>query len=305
MILMTNYHIPVLYQQSLDALDIDPNGIYVDVTFGGGGHSKGILELLEKGRLIGFDRDADATENGIDDERFTLVHHDYRWISNFLEFNTSVPVDGILADLGVSSHQFDTAERGFSFRQDAAIDMRMDNDIEQTAGDVLNTYSQAQLQSIFTIYGEIKNARTLAQTVVSQRNSKKFATISDLITVCEQVMRKSDKRNKYLSQVFQALRIEVNQELKSLEILLEESANLIKPGGRLVVITYHSLEDRLVKNFIAKGNLQGKEEKDLYGNTIKPFDALNRKPILPTEAEIAENPRARSAKLRIAVRRDE
>lgn len=302
---MTSYHIPVLYKQSLDALSIDPNGTYVDITFGGGGHSKGILERLDKGRLIAFDRDADASENGIDDPRFTLVHHDYRWFTNFLEYNTAVPVHGILADLGVSSHQFDTAERGFSFRQDALIDMRMDKDIELTAADVLNQYSVAQLQSIFTIYGEIKNAKSLAQAIVTQRQSAPFKNISHLIELLESVMHRSDKRNKYLSQVFQALRIEVNQELRSLEMFLEQAPALLAPRGKLVVITYHSLEDRLVKNFIAKGNLHGQEEKDLYGNIIRPLDSETRKPIIPTEQEIVENPRARSAKLRVAIKRDE
>ncbi|MBI1184218.1 16S rRNA (cytosine(1402)-N(4))-methyltransferase RsmH [bacterium] len=300
---MTKYHIPVLYHQCLDALDIKADGTYVDITFGGGGHSRGILDHLgPKGRLIAFDRDADAAENGIDDARFTLVHHDYQWITNFLEYNTAVPVHGILADLGVSSHQFDTAERGFSFRQDAPIDMRMDKDIELTAAHVLNQYPVGKLQTIFTRYGEIKNARSLAQAVENQRRLSPFTHIAQLIDLLEHVMHKKDKRNKYLSQVFQALRIEVNEELLSLERFLEQVPNLLAPGGRLVVITYHSLEDRLVKNFIGSGNLEGRQEKDLYGNVLKPLEAVTRKPIVPTEAEIAENPRARSAKLRVAER---
>lgn len=298
--LMSKYHTPVLYQESLDGLNIQPNGTYVDVTFGGGGHSRGILEQLDNGKLIGFDRDAQAEDNFLEDPRFTLVNHDYRWITNFLAYNTAVPVNGILADLGVSSHQFDAGERGFSFRQDTPIDMRMDQDIEQTAGDVLNQYPSSTLQTIFTQYGEIKNAKTLAEAVVTERQRTPFKTTGDLIALLERVMFKRDKRNKYFSQVFQALRIEVNDELRSLEVLLEKSADLLAPGGRLVVITYHSLEDRLVKNFINKGNLTGKEEKDLYGQLLKPLLTVNRKPIVAPEEELAVNPRARSAKLRIA-----
>lgn len=290
----------MLYQECLDGLNIDPNGTYVDVTFGGGGHSKGILEQLTEGRLIAFDRDAEAEENLLTDPRFTLVKHDYRWITNFLGYNTAVPVNGILADLGVSSHQFDTGERGFSFRQDAPIDMRMDQDIDLTAADVLNEYPSALLQTIFTRYGEIKNAKTLADAVISERQRAPFKTTGDLTNLLEKVMFKRDKRNKYFSQVFQALRIEVNDELRSLEVLLEESANLLAPGGRLVVITYHSLEDRLVKNYMNKGNLKGQEEKDLFGQLVKPLLTVNRKPILASEEELAVNPRARSAKLRIA-----
>lgn len=290
----------MLYQECLDGLNIDPNGTYVDVTFGGGGHSKGILEQLTEGRLIAFDRDAEAEENLLTDPRFTLVKHDYRWITNFLGYNTAVPVNGILADLGVSSHQFDTGERGFSFRQDAPIDMRMDQDIDLTAADVLNEYPSALLQTIFTRYGEIKNAKTLADAVISERQRAPFQTTGDLTNLLEKVMFKRDKRNKYFSQVFQALRIEVNDELRSLEVLLEESANLLAPGGRLVVITYHSLEDRLVKNYMNKGNLKGQEEKDLFGQLVKPLLTVNRKPILASEEELAVNPRARSAKLRIA-----
>ena len=301
-LIMSKYHTPVLYQECLNALNIQPAGTYVDVTFGGGGHSKGILERLENGRLIAFDRDAEAEDNLLKDPRFTLVGHDYRWITNFLGYNTAVPVNGILADLGVSSHQFDTGERGFSFRQDTPIDMRMDQDIEQTAADVLNNYPSATLQTVFTHYGEIKNARTLAEAVVAERQRAPFKTTGDLIALLERIMFKRDKRNKYFSQVFQALRIEVNDELRSLEVLLEQSADLLAPGGRLVVITYHSLEDRLVKNFINKGNLAGKEEKDLYGQLLKPLLTVNRKPILPSEEELAMNPRARSAKLRIAER---
>jgi len=298
---MSEYHTPVLLHESIEGLNIIPNGTYVDVTFGGGGHSALILEHLNNdGRLIAFDRDNEALENRINDKRITYVNHDYRWLRNFLEYYQAVPVNGILADLGVSSHQFDTAERGFSFRWEADLDMRMDGNIEQSAADVLNEFPESALQSIFTTYGEVKNARSLAQAIISARKLQAFKTTGDLLAVLDKVMHKSDKRNKYYSQVFQALRIEVNQELKSLELFLEQSPAVLAPGGRLVVITYHSLEDRLAKNFINKGNFKGKEEKDLYGRPIKPLETVNRKPILPGEIEIEENPRSRSAKLRIA-----
>lgn len=297
---MSEYHVPVLLQESIDALNLQANGVYVDVTFGGGGHSTELLNQLEGGRLIAFDRDDNTHENRIDDERITYVDHDYRWISNFLEYNQAVPVNGILADLGVSSHQFNTAERGFSFRWESELDMRMDRDIQQTAADVLNQYPERQLQTIFAHYGEVKNARTLAGAIVTNRKLSPFKTTGQLLDILDKTVHKSDKKSKYYSQVFQALRIEVNEELKSLELFLESVPDTLAPGGRLAVITYHSLEDRLVKNFINKGNLKGIEEKDLYGRVIKALDTVNRKPIVPSAKEIEENPRSRSAKLRIA-----
>lgn len=297
---MSNYHVPVLLQESIEALKLQANGVYVDVTFGGGGHSSELLRQLEGGQLIAFDRDDNTHQNRLNDERITYVDHDYRWLQNFLEYHNAAPVNGILADLGVSSHQFNTAERGFSFRWDADLDMRMDRDLSLTAADVLNQYSEKDLQRIFTRYGEVKNARTLTDAVTNTRKFKSFKTTGQLIEVLDKTAHKSDKKNKYYSQVFQALRIEVNEELKSLELFLEATPAVLAPGGRLAVITYHSLEDRLVKNFINKGNLKGTEERDLYGRVLKPLDTVNRKPILPSSTEIEENPRSRSAKLRIA-----
>jgi len=299
-VVMSDYHVPVLLHESIEALNLQANGVYVDVTFGGGGHSTELLNQLEGGRLIAFDRDDNTHDNRIADDRITYVDHDYRWISNFLEYYQAVPVNGILADLGVSSHQFNTAERGFSFRWESDLDMRMDRDIQQTAADVLNQYPERQLQTIFAHYGEVKNARTLAQAIVSNRKLRPFKTTGQLLEILDKTAHKSDKKNKYYSQVFQALRIEVNEELKSLELFLESVPDALAPGGRLAVITYHSLEDRLVKNFINKGNLKGTEEKDLYGRVIKALDTVNRKPIVPSVREIEENPRSRSAKLRIA-----
>lgn len=297
---MSEYHVPVLLQESIEALNLQANGVYVDATFGGGGHAAELLKQLEGGELFAFDRDDNTHDNRIEDERISYVDHDYRWIQNFLEYHQAAPVNGILADLGVSSHQFNTADRGFSFRYDSALDMRMDRDLPLTAADVLNQYSERNLQTILTRYGEVKNAKTLATTIVATRKFKAFNTTGQLIEVLDKTAHKSDKKNKYYSQVFQALRIEVNEELKSLELFLEAIPSVLAPGGRLAVITYHSLEDRLVKNFINKGNLKGIEEKDLYGRLLKPLDTVNRKPILPGETEIAENPRSRSAKLRIA-----
>lgn len=302
-ILTSDYHIPVMLNESLEGLNLKRDGKYVDVTYGGGGHSKALLEKLgPSGQLFAFDRDSDAVENQLDDERLTLIHHDYRWIRNFLSYYKAVPIDGILADLGVSSHQLDTGERGFSFRQEADIDLRMDADTQQSAKEILNTYSAEELQRIFGEYGEIRNARTLAQNIVQSRSLKVIELTSDLVAVVEKTLHKRDKWSKYLSQVFQALRIEVNDELGSLKTLLEQCAELLTEGGRLSVITYHSLEDRLVKNFINTGSLDGKAEVDFFGNVNKPFKAVHRKPLLPTDEEIAGNPRSRSAKLRVAER---
>lgn len=306
MVTMTKYHTPVLLQESINRLVTEKNGVYVDVTFGGGGHTRHLLEQLGKqAKVFGFDRDSDAASDTVNDERFKLIRHDYRWIDNFLAYYKAVPVSGILADLGVSSHQLDTAERGFSFRQEAELDLRMDQDIETSAKDVVNQYPEHKIQQILTNYGELKNAKTLAREICSTRANSNIESTAQLCSVIDNCLRKSDKRNKFYSQVFQALRIEVNQEFRSLEIMLEKTADLLKPKGRLVVITYHSLEDRIVKNFIQKGKFRGQLEKDFYGNPLKPLDAVTRKPILPSVEEIEENPRARSAKLRIAEKRHE
>ncbi|MBI3141938.1 MAG: 16S rRNA (cytosine(1402)-N(4))-methyltransferase RsmH [Bacteroidetes bacterium] len=298
---MTDYHIPVMLEQCLEGLGIVPHGLYVDATYGGGGHSSAILHLLgPSGRLLAFDRDADVIGQKAQDQRLILINHDYRWITNFLDYHTAVPVHGILADLGVSSHQFDTDARGFSFRRDAPLDMRMDIDLALTAADVLNAYTEGQLQRVFTLYGEIKNAKTLAQLIVDKRKMAPITTTGQLAAVVGHAMHRNDKEHKYLSQVFQALRIEVNHELESLSLFLEQAPMLLKPGGRLVVISYHSLEDRLVKNLMETGNLEGISHTDLYGNILRPLTPVLRKPLLPSAHEVANNPRSRSAKLRIA-----
>ncbi|SMO78510.1 16S rRNA (cytosine1402-N4)-methyltransferase [Solitalea koreensis] len=288
--------------ECLDGLNIDPKGVYVDVTFGGGGHSKAILEKLgPEGKLISFDQDPDAANNVIDDERFTFVPQNFRYIKKFCRLHGVKEVDGILADLGVSSHQFDSAERGFSIRFDAELDMRMDQQGELTAKKVINEYSEEELHQIFGMYGEIINSKTLAKTIVLGRLNKSINTIQELKDIIKPVVKRG-KENQYHAQLFQALRIEVNQELEALKEMLEQTAELIKPGGRLVVMSYHSLEDRLVKNFINKGKFRGEVEKDFYGNELKPFESFTRKAISPTEEEIKENNRARSAKLRIGVK---
>ena len=301
---MYEYHKPVLLKESIDALITSPDGIYADATFGGGGHSREILKRLSiKGKLVGIDRDSDAISNAIsDDRRVKLIHNNFRFIHNYSLLETEGGFDGILADLGVSSHQFDTAERGFSFRYDAPLDMRMNTMSELTAADVVNGYTQEELEKVFHIYGEVDNARKLASLIVEKRTQSLIKTTEDLDKAIETATPKFAE-HKYLAKVYQALRIEVNQEMRSLEKFLEGSAKSLKSGGRLVVITYHSLEDRMVKNFIKTGNITGTMDKDVFGCCQTPFDALNRKPILPTEEEISENTRARSAKLRIAVKR--
>lgn len=373
---MYEYHKPVLLKESVDALISSPDGIYADATFGGGGHSSEILSRLsDKGRLIAFDRDADAVERAFDDPRFCLIHNNFRFIHNFTLFDQwkkdstdlensgekwreegtgsegqkeeklgsreSEPkgesellggselvsgselvgesklkrgselegeslnnsgLDGILADLGVSSHQFDTAERGFSFRYDAPLDMRMNTQAELTAADVVNNYDAEDLERIFRIYGEVDNSRKLTQLIIKQRSICPIETTGQLDKAIEEATPKFAE-HKYLAKVYQALRIEVNQEMRSLEKFLEGAAKSLKSGGRLVVITYHSLEDRMVKNFIKSGRVDGVLEKDLFGKSREPFEAVNRKPILPSEEEIAGNTRARSAKLRIAVKK--
>jgi 16S rRNA (cytosine1402-N4)-methyltransferase len=297
----TAYHNPVLLQECIEALGIKPDGVYVDVTYGGGGHSKLILEKLgAKGKLIAFDRDLDAQEGISTDPRLTLVHHDFIYLKNYLRHLEAIPVDGILADLGISSHQVDTPERGFSFRYDAPLDMRMDVEAEATAGDIVNTYSEAQLQDIFSRYGEVRNARSLAQSIIRKRNYRPLTLTSELVEAAEEVLPRGENIRKYLAPVFQALRIVVNNEMEGLESFLKQAIDVLKPGGRLVVLTYHSLEDRIVKNFIQSGNAEGVNLTDIYGNRQSPLAPVNRKPILPGDEEINRNPRARSAKLRIA-----
>lgn len=300
---MYEYHKPVLLKESVDALVSSPNGIYADATFGGGGHSREILSRLsEKGRLIAFDRDEDALKGAFDDPRFKLIHNNFRFIHNYSLLETESGFDGVLADLGVSSHQFDTAERGFSFRYDAPLDMRMNTQAQLTAQDVVNEYPVEELAKIFRIYGEVENAYKLASLIVSKRTLSPIGTTGDLDKAIESVTPKF-AQHKYLAKVYQALRIEVNQEMRSLEKFLEGATKALKSGGRLAVITYHSLEDRMVKNFIKSGNVDGEVEKDVFGRSVQPLEAVNRKPILPLEEEISENTRARSAKLRIAVKR--
>lgn len=300
---MSEYHEPVMLQQCLDGLAIKPNGIYVDLTFGGGGHSKAILEKLTDGKLFGFDQDQDAEGNAeaIDHPGFEFVQANFRFVKKYLKLYRIKEVDGVLADLGVSSHQFNKAERGFSTRFDAELDMRMDQHAPVSAKEVINEYSEADLHKIFGLYGEVRNAKTLASAIVSARANAPINTIGELKEILQKFAKRG-RENKYYAQVFQALRIEVNEELKALEEALLQMEDLIKPGGRLVVMSYHSLEDRLVKNFINKGRLDGVEEKDFYGNVLKPFKAINRKPITAGENELASNNRARSAKLRIAER---
>ncbi|HAQ20711.1 MAG TPA: 16S rRNA (cytosine(1402)-N(4))-methyltransferase [Prolixibacteraceae bacterium] len=293
------YHVPVLLNESVNGLEINANGDYVDVTFGGGGHSREIFSRLKSGRLFAFDQDEDAAANIIHDERFFFIRHNFKYIRNFLKYYEVEQVDGILADLGVSSHDFDVAGRGFSFRFDGDLDMRMNRDSVQTAADIVNSYSEDQLRTVFREFGEIDNAGRLAKQLVSARNIKPVKTIEQFraaIAPCVPRLQES----KYLAKVFQALRIETNHEMDVLHDFLEQSIELLKPGGRLVIITYHSLEDRMVKNFIKSGDLSGNQEKDFFGNVESPLTAINRKVIVPSEEEIKRNPRARSAKLRIA-----
>ncbi len=295
-----SYHDPVLLSESIDGLNISGSEICVDVTFGGGGHSKEILKQLnDDGKLFGFDQDADAEANAIDDGRFELVKQNFRYLKNFLKFYKAVPVDGVLADLGVSSHQFNEGERGFSIRFEGPLDMRMNQSGELTAADVVNNYEEQELIRIFKEYGEIKNAKQLVFEIIGRRESGPIETTQELVELVEAYIP-GKLRNKYLAQVFQALRIEVNDELGALKDMLEQSYEVLKVGGRLSVITYHSLEDRLVKNFIRKGKFEGEVEKDFFGNPQLKFKQINRKPILPSEEEIIINNRARSAKLRIA-----
>ncbi len=293
------YHDPVLLKECIEGLNINPAGIYVDVTYGGGGHSKEILKHLTTGKLYAFDQDDDAVKNKVADDRLVLIKQNFRYLKNFLKMYNALPVDGLLADLGVSSHQFDQAERGFSTRFDANLDMRMDRNSKVTAADVLNTYSEEDLKRMFKLYGEVDNAGKLAYFIFNSRKEKAIATVNDLKAAMERCVKRG-RENQYYAQVFQALRIEVNKEMEVLEEMLFQSIDVLKPGGRLVVISYHSLEDRLVKNIIRSGKVEGEVEKDFYGNPITPYKAVTRKPIVPDETEIGRNSRARSAKLRIA-----
>jgi 16S rRNA (cytosine1402-N4)-methyltransferase len=293
------YHKPVLLKECIAGLDIKPDGIYVDVTFGGGGHSREILKHLTTGKLYAFDQDEDAVKNKIDDPRFVLIKQNFRYLKNFLKLYNALPIDGLLADLGVSSHQFDEAERGFSTRFEAKLDMRMDRNSKLTAAEVLNTYSEEDLKRIFRLYGEVDNAGYLASIIFHNRKDREIDTVNDLKSMIIKCVKRG-RENQYYAQVFQALRIEVNKELEVLEDLLMQSLDVLKPGGRLVVMSYHSLEDRLVKNFTRTGKFEGEVEKDFFGNQLTPFIQITRKPVVPGENEIEENSRARSAKLRIA-----
>ncbi|AEE49058.1 16S rRNA (cytosine(1402)-N(4))-methyltransferase RsmH [Haliscomenobacter hydrossis] len=295
------YHNPVLASEAIEALNIQAGGTYVDATFGGGGHARLILQALdENARLIGFDQDEDAQRNALDDPRFTFVPHNFRFLRRFLRLHDAVEVDGILADLGVSSHQLNEAERGFSFRFDTQLDMRMNQQGERSAADVLATYTEAELQNMFGTLGEVRNSRTLAQAIVRERQVRPMRSISDLLAVLDPLVR--GQRNRYLAQVFQALRMEVNDEVGALQDFLEQSLQVLKPGGRLVIIAYHSIEDRMVKNFIKTGKVDGEMEQDFYGNITRPFEVITRKAMLPSEIEIKANPRSRSAKMRVAVK---
>ena len=294
------YHVPVLLKESVDGMNICPNGTYVDVTFGGGGHSREILSRLQKdGRLLGFDQDEDAERNIVDDPRFIFVRSNFRYLHNFLRYHNIEKVDAILADLGVSSHHFDDSERGFSFRFDGALDMRMNKRAGLTAADVVNTYAEERLADIFYLYGELKNSRKLASVIVKARANGQIKTIGEFLEIIKPLFGR-EREKKELAKVFQALRIEVNQEMEALKEMLTAATEALKPGGRLVVITYHSLEDRMVKNIMKTGNVEGKTTQDFFGNLQTPFKLVNNKVIVPDEEEIERNPRSRSAKLRIA-----
>ena len=297
---MTDYHIPALLNESIDGLNIKPNGTYVDVTFGGGGHSKEILSRLgERGRLFGFDQDVEAYENILNDDRFVFVRSNFRYLNNFLQYYQVERIDGVLADLGVSSHHFDDEERGFSFRYDSELDMRMNQSAKQTAADILNNYEENELSNLFYRYGELRMARKIASSIVFARQKQPLTTVNDFLEILDRFTQR-DKEKKVLAQAFQALRIEVNQELDALSEMLQQSVECLIPGGRISVISYHSLEDRIVKNFFRSGNIEGKIKKDFYGNPLTSLKIINRKVIIPTEEEQRLNPRSRSAKLRVA-----
>ena len=294
------YHVPVLLKESVEGMNLQPGGIYVDVTFGGGGHSR---EILRQGdstiRLFSFDQDEDAERNIVDDKRFTFVRSNFRYLHNFLRYHDVEEVDAVLADLGVSSHHFDDSERGFSFRFDGKLDMRMNKRAGMTAAEVVNTYDEERLANIFYLYGELKNSRKLASAITKARSNKQIVTIGDFLDIVKPMFGR-EREKKELAKVFQALRIEVNQEMEALKEMLYAATEALKPGGRLVVITYHSLEDRMVKNMMKTGNIEGKAEQDFFGNVQTPFRLINNKVIVASDEEVARNPRSRSAKLRIA-----
>lgn len=296
------YHVPVMLNECMEGLSILRNGTYVDVTFGGGGHSREILNRLgADGHLYSFDQDSDAEKNIIGDARFTFVRSNFRYLKNFIQYHKVDGVDGLLADLGVSSHHFDDKDRGFSFRFEGALDMRMNTRSGKTAADIINTYSESDLADVLYLYGELKNARKLASVLVRARATKPLETITDLLEMIKPYTTR-EKEKKFLAQVFQALRIEVNDEMKALKEMLLQALTVLKPNGRIVVMTYHSLEDRLVKNFFKTGNFEGKATQDFYGNFQTPFALINNKIIIPSDEEINLNPRSRSAKLRIAAK---
>ena len=298
----TAYHVPVLLKESVDGLNIGKGGCFVDVTFGGGGHSREILARLDaNGHLYSFDQDADAERNaeGMDERKFTFVRSNFRFLKNFLKYHGVEQIDGLLADLGVSSHHFDDSERGFSFRFEGKLDMRMNQRAGKTAADVVNTYDERQLADVFYLYGELKQSRKLAAAIVKARQTKTVVTIEDFLEVVKPFFR-NEREKKELAKVFQALRIEVNHEMDALRDMLKGATEMLKPGGRLVVITYHSLEDRIVKNLMKTGNVEGKEDKDFFGKVNTPFRLVNRQVIVPSDEEMVRNPRSRSAKLRIA-----
>lgn len=300
-----SYHTPVLLQQSIDGLAIDASGIYVDVTFGGGGHSREILRHLEgKGHLYSFDQDPDAEQNIISNPNFTFVRSNFRYLQNFMRYYGVEGVDGILADLGVSSHHFDDATRGFSFRFDGKLDMRMNKREGRTAADIVNTYPEEKLADIFYLFGELKNSRKIASVLTKARAQQKIETIGDFLNLVKPLFGR-EREKKELAKVFQALRIEVNQEMEALKEMLQAAAEVLKPGGRLAVITYHSLEDRMVKNMLKTGNVEGKLKQDFFGRIESPFKLVNNKVIVPSDEEQESNPRSRSAKLRIAEKVEE
>ena len=300
------YHIPVLLKESVDGLDINPDGVYVDVTFGGGGHSREILSRLgDNGHLFSFDQDADAENNIVDDPRFTFVHSNFRWLSNWMRYYDIDHIDGLLADLGVSSHHFDDAERGFSFRYDAPLDMRMNREGGKTAADIVNDDTEEHLADIFYLYGELRRSRQIAAAIVKARQRKPILTTQDFLQVVDPLFRR-EKEKKDMARLFQALRIEVNHEMQALSEMLTSATRLLAKGGRLSVITYHSLEDRMVKNIMKSGNVNGKvEEAPVYGRKASPYNLVNNKVIVPSDEEVERNPRSRSAKLRIAEKKEE
>lgn len=294
------YHVPVLLEQSIEGLNISPEGTYVDVTFGGGGHSRSILKRLKgKGHLYSFDQDPDAEQNIVEDPHFTFVRSNFRFLHNFMQYYNVDGVDGILADLGVSSHHFDDAERGFSFRFEGKLDMRMNQRAGKTAADIVNEYPEEKLADLFYLYGELKNSRKLASAIVKARAKESIQTIGDFLNIVQPLFGR-EREKKELAKVFQALRIEVNQEMTALREMLQAAIEVLKPGGRLSIITYHSLEDRMVKNIMKTGNIEGKLKQDFFGRVETPFKLVNNKVIIPSEDEQERNPRSRSAKLRIA-----